>query len=88
MPAMGGPTVIGREKRARRQPGWKIEVKFGQKMKKQKTERTPMAWPAPRGPHKSNAIGPEKDPLTIHEKKDFCGGDGYLGKKKLAENLA
>ena len=29
----------------------------------------------------SNAVG-------IHEKKDFCGGDGYLGKKKLAENLA
>ena len=24
----------------------------------------------------------------IHEKKDFCGGDGYLRKKKLAENLA
>ena len=26
--------------------------------------------------------------INIHEKKDFCGGDGYLGKKKLAENLA
>ena len=24
----------------------------------------------------------------IHEKKDFCGGDGYFGQKKLAENFA
>ena len=26
--------------------------------------------------------------ITIHAKKDFCGGDDYLGKKKMAENLA
>ena len=29
--------------------------------------------------------------LLVHpsvQKKDFCGGDGYLGKKKLVENLA
>ena len=25
---------------------------------------------------------------NIHEKKDFCSGDGYLGNKKFAENLA
>ena len=24
----------------------------------------------------------------IHEKNEFCGGVGYLGKKKLAEDLA
>ena len=26
--------------------------------------------------------------LIIHAKNEFCGGDGYLGKKKLTENLA
>ena len=25
---------------------------------------------------------------SIHEKNKFCGGDGFFGKKKLAENLA
>ena len=25
---------------------------------------------------------------VIHAKNKFCGGDGYLGKKKLTENLA
>ena len=25
---------------------------------------------------------------NIHSKKEFCGGDGYLGKKKLAEKMA
>ena len=24
---------------------------------------------------------------SIHEKKDFCGGDGYFGQKKLAEKV-
>ena len=24
---------------------------------------------------------------AIHEKKDFCGGDGYFGQKKLAEKV-
>ena len=23
----------------------------------------------------------------IHEKKDFCGGDGYFGQKNLAEKV-
>ena len=27
-------------------------------------------------------------PGGIHGKKDLCGGDGFFGKKKLAENLA
>ena len=26
--------------------------------------------------------------VGIHEKKDFCSGDGCLGNKKIAENLA
>ena len=30
--------------------------------------------------------GSEKN-CSIHEKKDFCGGDGYFGKKKLAEKV-
>ena len=25
--------------------------------------------------------------MAIHEKKDFCGGDGYFGQKKLAEKV-
>ena len=25
---------------------------------------------------------------SIHSKNEFCGGVGYLGKKKLAKNLA
>ena len=26
-------------------------------------------------------------PQSIHEKNELCGGDGFFGKKKLAENL-
>ena len=28
------------------------------------------------------------DPTGIHVKNEFCGGDGFFGTKKLAENLA
>ena len=31
----------------------------------------------------STSISPD----IIHEKKDFCGGDGYFGQKKLAEKV-
>ena len=30
----------------------------------------------------------DEEVATIHEKNEFCGRFGYLGKKNLAENLA
>ena len=46
-------------------------------------------------PHSNNSCSARKwptflqtPPHTIHEKNEWCGGDGFFCKKKFAENLA
>ena len=68
---------MGREKSARRQP----EQILSKKRETQFWDKAPIAWPAPRGPHKSNAIGPGKDSFFIFFIFSLCGFVVKLTKK-------